>query len=65
MGESAAQVATGSPFVAGDGDPTLTDFHLSGGTQPGLTLAAPFDVDPDGVARGADGNWDRGAYELP
>ena len=30
----------------------------------GVTLASPFNKDPDGQTRGADGKWDRGAYEF-
>jgi hypothetical protein len=33
-------------------------------TDPGLALASPFDVDYDGNPRGADGAWDRGAFEF-
>lgn len=29
----------------------------------GVALAAPYNVDPKGVTRGADGKWDIGAYE--
>jgi len=38
------------------------DFHLAVPTQPGTTLS--YNEDPDGNTRGADGNWDRGAYEF-
>jgi hypothetical protein len=31
---------------------------------PGLALAAPYDKDALGTTRGADGVWDRGAYEF-
>jgi hypothetical protein len=40
------------------------NFHLASATGSGLTLPAPFNVDPDGNTRGADGAWDRGAYEF-
>jgi hypothetical protein len=33
-------------------------------TAAGTTLSAPFNTDPDGNIRGADGAWDRGAYEF-
>lgn len=59
-GESNGQVGTGNPFVNISG----LDFHLTAHTTAGITLAAPYDVDPDGVSRGASGNWDRGAFEY-
>jgi chitodextrinase len=40
------------------------DFRLAAPTPAGATFAAPFTVDPDGKTRGADGVWDRGAYEF-
>ena len=43
------QVTTGNPFVS-----TNSDWRLSG----------PFNIDMDGQVRGADGVWDRGAYEY-
>ncbi len=57
--EESSRRAT-SPFV----DWVNYNFHLVLATHPGLSLAAPFNVDPDGSVRGADGNWDRGAYEF-
>lgn len=60
----------------GEGDQTCTsncnifanltggDFHLTAATNAGLTLDAPYSVDPDGVVRGATGVWDRGAHEF-
>jgi hypothetical protein len=39
------------------------DFHLAAPTAPGAELPAPYDVDPDGRTRGADGVWDLGAFE--
>lgn len=63
-GETQAQVASGSPFVNADVDPLDADLHLKAATQPGKSLPAPFDLDPDGKTRGADGSWDRGAYEF-
>jgi hypothetical protein len=62
-GETDGQVSEGSPFVLDDMDPFAADFHLGAATKPGVTLPSPFDVDPDGETRGADGIWDRGAYE--
>jgi hypothetical protein len=63
-GEAHGQVGLGALFVDGDSEPALGDFHLVQPTDAGQTLPSPFDVDPDGVTRGADGVWDRGAYEL-
>jgi hypothetical protein len=40
------------------------DFHLTGATNPGMTQSAKYSTDPDGVKRGDDGVWDRGAYEF-
>jgi hypothetical protein len=49
-------------------NPILADFHLTakGATTfaPGKTLSAPYNVDPDGNTRGADGNWYVGAYQY-
>ncbi|MBN1889573.1 MAG: right-handed parallel beta-helix repeat-containing protein [Thermoflexales bacterium] len=58
--EEHLQVIADNPFVAPDDG----DFRLAFATNPGLTLPAPFDRDPDSVARGWDGVWDRGAYEF-
>jgi hypothetical protein len=64
--EAHAQAGTGNPFVNWDGvsDPAGANFHLKAATNPGLTLAAPFNIDMSGNVRGADGTWDRGAYEF-
>lgn len=43
-------------------DFSARDFRLASATLPGQ--ATVFNTDPNGMARGADGNWDRGAYEL-
>jgi hypothetical protein len=59
--EPHVQVITVDPFV----DAAGLDFHLATATDPGSSLGAPYDRDPDGVTRGADGTWDRGAFELP
>ena len=55
-----AQIGTGDPFVNLSGE----DFRLRGPTNSGQFLSAPFDRDMDGRVRGADGNWDRGAFEF-
>src|SRR5262249_52430766 len=55
------QVSNGIPFVnLGAGD-----YHLTSGTEPGLSLGAPYGMDMDGKVRGQDGTWDRGAFEYP
>jgi hypothetical protein len=50
-------------------NPIAADFHLTslGSTTfaPGKTLAAPYNMDPDGNVRGAGGNWTIGAYQTP
>jgi hypothetical protein len=51
---------TSDPFVAYASD----NFTLSTGTTAGTTLGSPYNTDPLGNTRGADGTWDRGAYEF-
>lgn len=48
------------PFVAW----TALDFRLRAATATGSVLTGAFATDPLGIARGADGVWDRGAYEF-
>ncbi len=40
------------------------DFHIASATSAGISLPAPYNMDPDGKTRGADGVWDQGAYEY-
>lgn len=40
------------------------DYHLASATAAGTSLSAPYNADPDGITRGGDGTWDRGAYEF-
>jgi hypothetical protein len=40
------------------------DFRLKVATGGGMALAAPFNIDLNGSVRGADGTWDRGAFEF-
>ena len=40
------------------------DWHLTAGTSNGIALSSQFNTDMDGNTRGADGVWDRGAYEF-
>lgn len=51
------QNGTSLPFA----NVSAKDFHLASNTSAGLTLAAPFDVDMDGVVRST---WSRGAFEM-
>jgi hypothetical protein len=47
-------------------NPIAADFHLTAAGAKefanGKALAAPYDVDPDGNIRGANGSWTIGAY---
>jgi hypothetical protein len=52
--------ASGDPFV----DYVNLDFRLKAATAAGTSNSAPSAVDPTGIARGADGVWDRGAFEF-
>ena len=58
--ETNGQIASGNPFVNSAGG----DYHLAAGTLAGLVLVSPFNIDIAGLIRGADGIWDRGAYEF-
>lgn len=40
------------------------NYRLSAATVAGNTLSSPYGGDMDGNARGADGGWDRGAFEY-
>jgi hypothetical protein len=40
------------------------DYRLKVPTAAGQPLSAPMNIDPNGAVRGADGNWDRGAFEY-
>ncbi len=57
------QTLSSSPFVNASSDPLVSDYRLKIATDPGLVLKAPFDKDMSGVTRGADGHFDRGAFE--
>jgi hypothetical protein len=58
--ETGIQIATGNPFV----NLASGNYHLRISTDAGFTLASPYDVDMDGISRGTDGTWDRGALEF-
>jgi hypothetical protein len=55
-----ASANSGDPFVNAAG----LDFRLTADTPPGLSLAAPYGVDPSGAIRGSSGIWDRGAFQF-
>lgn len=57
--EDHIQNGSGDPFV----DAATGNFHLSAATDAGTTVVG-YATDPDGNTRGADGVWDRGAYEY-
>jgi len=69
-GWSDATIAASEPGTgyAGTDDPFTDwvnmDFTLKSATTAGNTLASPYNQDWTGVTRGADGLWDRGAYEY-
>lgn len=50
----------GNPFV----NFVALDFRLLSATVKSMTLPLPFNKDPFSKNRGADGLWDRGAYEF-
>ena len=58
--ETHGQTASGNPFVSS----ATGDLHLTAATASGLSLSTPYNTDADGNTRGADGTWDRGAYEF-
>jgi hypothetical protein len=63
-GESHGQTTSGGPFINYQADPIMADFRLAKATNNGLLLSSPYNIDPVGAIRGADGVWDRGAYEY-
>lgn len=48
------------PFV----DSGNENFHLNISTHQGISIQYPYNQDPDGIVRGEDGVWDRGAFEY-
>ena len=66
--KSVSATDTGAHKVVGSSNPfanlNALDFHLVGGSAAGVALASPYNSDLSGNARGADGLWDRGAYEF-
>ena len=49
-----------SPFVSY----STGNLRLSGATVAGIAIESPYNVDMNGVTRGADGAWDLGAFEF-
>lgn len=60
ISEANKQVGTGSPFV----NLAAGDFSLIGPTNSGYALSTPYNKDMNGLNRGSDSVWDRGAYEY-
>ncbi|MCK9623051.1 MAG: hypothetical protein M0R47_21255 [Methylobacter sp.] len=60
ISETGVQIGSGDPFVSY----ATGDYRLKAATQSGLALPSPYNLDINGDARGANGVWDRGAYEL-
>jgi hypothetical protein len=68
--ETHGQIVTGNPYVNSSGG----NYQLAsdGGTDctsttvvcVGLSLSAPYNMDVNGNTRGADGTWERGAFEF-
>lgn len=55
-----SSATSGNPFV----DYPHLNFALTTATTAGIALPAPFHLSPMGTIRGADGTWDRGAFEF-
>lgn len=60
-GETHGQSITSAIFTNFAGK----DYTLATNTAAGFTLSSPFNTDPNGTARGANGTWDRGYYQIP
>jgi hypothetical protein len=60
-GESHAQINVSTGIFVNYG---TRDLRLALPTPAGTVLGVPYDRDPTGVSRGADGVWDRGAFEY-
>ncbi|MDB5265740.1 MAG: hypothetical protein JWM39_453 [Parcubacteria group bacterium] len=65
LNDTNAQIGSSTdPFVRSGTDVFTSDYHLSAPLNPGVSLGSPYNVDAYGVTRGADGTYDRGAYEY-
>jgi hypothetical protein len=63
--EYQAPTGAANPFLSVN----TKDFHISSETMAphlndGIPVALPFNTDMDGNVRGADGTWERGAFEF-
>jgi len=58
--ETHKQTGSSNPFVNSAGG----DYHLISATTAGKALPSPYNTDMNGNTRGADGVWDRGAFEF-
>jgi hypothetical protein len=58
--ETHGQTGCGDLFVASGSK----NFHLASNTSAGLTLGAPYTIDPDGILRGVSAAWSRGAFQV-
>jgi hypothetical protein len=68
-GDSGTHTITDSnsanPFAGWQSSPL--NYHLANESADwisGVTLSSPYNTDPDGVTRGATGNWDRGVFQI-
>ncbi len=59
--ESNAQVGLSASIFY---DYANNDYHLVQPTALGYVLARAYEQDIEGIVRGADGNWDMGAFEY-
>ncbi len=62
--ETHGQTSSSNPFVNNSTTAPFTGFEINADTNAGNTLASPYNVDPLGATRGADGVWDRGAFQY-
>jgi hypothetical protein len=61
LSEANGQISSSNPFIASANG----NFRLATATNAGnSSIGAPYNKDLDGNTRGADGTWDRGAYEY-
>lgn len=58
--ETNIQNGTGDPFI----NSASNDYRLAIATNSGTSLPSPYNTDMLGNTRGADGTWDRGAYDY-
>jgi len=59
------QTTPASPFTGWSSSPANFEYAAEGADwDGGVTLGSPYNVDPLGVSRGADGQWNRGVFQL-